>query len=268
MHHWHLPHEYLFEGRSVRYGITGSGPALVAVHGTPWSSFTLRHLIKALSSHYTVYYYDMVGYGQSDMAPGDVSLGIQNTLLSALLTHWKLEEPIALGHDFGGATVLRTHLLNNVAFSRLILIDPVALSPWGSPFFLHVREHEAAFSGLPAYIHNAIVETYVQTAAHHPLPQETLQGIVAPWCSEAGRHAFYRQITQADSRYTDEVQPLYPSIKVPTQILWGEEDTWIPLAKAHALKALIPAASLHTIPDTGHLVIEEAPERIVEAILT
>ncbi|MEJ2654936.1 MAG: glutathione S-transferase N-terminal domain-containing protein, partial [Acidihalobacter sp.] len=54
------------------------GPPLVAVHGTPWSSFNLRHLIESLSKAFTVHYYDLLGYGQSEKAPGDVSLGIQN----------------------------------------------------------------------------------------------------------------------------------------------------------------------------------------------
>lgn len=61
MTEWKLPETYLFEGRPVRYGVTGDGPPLVAVHGTPWSSFNLRHLVRALSRNFTVYYYDLMG---------------------------------------------------------------------------------------------------------------------------------------------------------------------------------------------------------------
>ncbi|MGB3210224.1 MAG: alpha/beta fold hydrolase [Desulforhopalus sp.] len=75
---WKLPETYVFEGRTVRYGVRGDGPPLVMVHGTPWSSFNMRHLIIALSQNFSVYYYDLIGYGQSDKTPGDVSLGIQN----------------------------------------------------------------------------------------------------------------------------------------------------------------------------------------------
>lgn len=135
------------------------------MHGTPWSAFNLRHLIKALSKDFTVYYFDLMGYGQSDKALGDVSLGIQNQVLACLLDHWQLESPSILGHDFGGATLLRTHLLNQRDFDKIVLIDPVALSPWDSSFFQHVREHEAAFAGVPDYIHDAIVRAYVKTAA-------------------------------------------------------------------------------------------------------
>jgi len=81
------------------------------VHGTPWSSFNLRHQIENLASDFTIYTFDLLGYGQSDKLPGDVSLGIQNQVLDELLDHWKIEKPYIVGHDFGGATVLRNHLL-------------------------------------------------------------------------------------------------------------------------------------------------------------
>ena len=181
MTEWNLPDSFDFNGRAVRYGIVGDGPPLVIVHGTPWSSFNMRHLINALCGHFRVHFHDLLGYGQSDRQAGDVSLGIQNQVLDRLIDHWGLENPCIIGHDFGGATVLRSHLLNARAFDRIVLIDPVALSPWGSPFFQHVRQHEAAFSGVPDYIHEAIVRAYIGTAAFKPIDEETLSRTLLPW---------------------------------------------------------------------------------------
>jgi len=74
MTEWKLSQTYVFEGRTVRYDVRGDGPPVVMIHGTPWSSYNLRHMIKALSKDCTVWYYDLLSYGQSDKAPGDVSL--------------------------------------------------------------------------------------------------------------------------------------------------------------------------------------------------
>jgi pimeloyl-ACP methyl ester carboxylesterase len=266
MAEWKLSESYVFNGRTVRYGVIGNGPAVVLVHGTPWSSYNLRHLIGALSKGFTVYYYDLVGYGQSDKSPGDVSLGIQNRILDQLIDHWGIENPFIIGHDFGGTTVLRTHLINGRDFRRIVLIDPVAISPWGSPFFQHVNAHEAAFAGVPDYIHEAIVRAYVKTAACKPIVDEILDMIVRPWTEPEGKAAFYRQIAQASSRFTDEIQPLYGKIFRPVLILWGREDTWIPLEKGEALHEMIPGSLFHVISDAGHLVIEEQPDRLTEKI--
>ena len=266
MTEWKLPESCLFDGRTIRYGVAGNGPPLVMVHGTPWSSFNLRHLIEFFLKDFTVYYYDLIGYGQSDKSSGDVSLGIQNQVLDHLLKHWGLENPAIIGHDFGGATVLRTHLINKRAFDKIVLIDPVAVSPWGSPFFLHVKAHEAAFAGVPDYIHEAIVRAYVKTAAFKPLNDDILDTIVGPWTGRDGKAAFYRQIAQADSAYTDEVQPLYPRISRPVLILWGREDAWIPLERGQILHDMIPGSSFHIIQDAGHLAIEEHPGQLAEKI--
>ena len=263
---WKLSRTYDFQGRTVRYDIRGAGPPVVMIHGTPWSSFNLRHLIKGLAENFTVYYYDLIGYGQSDQSPGDVSLGIQNQVLYELLDHWELDRPAVVGHDFGGATLLRTHLLNSRDFSRIVLIDPVAVSPWGSPFFRHVKQHQKAFAGVPDYIHEAIVRAYVKTAAFQPIDEATLDGIVAPWITGEGKVAFYRQIAQADSAHTDAVQAFYPQITRPVLILWGREDAWIPLERGRDLHEMIPGSILRVIPDTGHLVIEERPDRLIEEI--
>ncbi len=264
---WTLSNTIEFDDRTVRYDVRGDGPPVVLVHGTPWSSFCLRHLIAALAKDFTVYYYDMLGYGQSDKAPGDVSLGIQNRVLGRLLDHWQLERPAIVGHDFGGAALLRAHLIDDRDFDRIVLIDPVAVSPWGSPFFRHVKTHEAAFAGVPDYIHEAIVRAYVETAAFKPIATETLAQIVAPWAGSSGKAAFYRQIAQADSRYTDDLEPLFGRISRPVLVLWGSEDKWIPVERGEALRRLIPGATFRVIPDAGHLVVEERPGQILNVLL-
>ena len=182
------------------------------------------------------------------------------------MVHWGLENPCIIGHDFGGTTVLRTHLINGRDFRKMVLIDPVAISPWGSPFFQHVNAHEAAFAGVPDYIHEAIVRAYVKTAAFKPIDGKTLDRIVRPWIGADGKAAFYRQIAQANSCFTDEIQPLYGNISKPVLILWGQEDTWIPLEKGKILHEMIPNSLFHVISDAGHLVIEEQPDRLIEKI--
>jgi pimeloyl-ACP methyl ester carboxylesterase len=202
----------------------------------------------------------MLGYGQSEKRSGqDISLGTQNQVLGALLEHWELKSPFIIGHDIGGTTVLRTHLLDNRDFQKMVLIDPVALAPWGSPFFVHVKEHQEAFESLPVYIHEALISAYVRGATCQPMTAETLSGIVKPWLDPLGQSAFYRQIRQADQHFTDEIEPKYGSITRPVLILWGEQDEWIPISKGRQLHAAIPTSEFYSIPNAGHLVQEDAP---------
>ncbi|WP_277182315.1 alpha/beta fold hydrolase, partial [Caballeronia sp. BR00000012568055] len=243
-----------FEGQAVRHGAIGHGAPLVMVHGTPFSSQVWRRIAPIAARFRRVYYFDLLGYGASEKREGqEVSLGVQNRLMAALIAHWGIDRPDVVAHDFGGATSLRAALIDGCAYRSLLLIDSVAVAPWGSPFVRHVRQHEAAFAGVPPYMHQAMLDAYLQGAAHRPLSKEILRIYTDPWTGDIGQAAFYRQIAQMDQRYTDEVQSRYGELTCPVSILWGEEDGWIPVERGEELASLIPHARFTRVAGAGHL---------------
>lgn len=263
-----LPNTTVVGGNAIRWGKTGNGPPLVMIHGTPFSSQVWRNIVPRIKDKWTIYYFDLIGYGQSEKRAGqDVSLGVQNLALAALFDEWELNRPDVLAHDFGGATALRGYVLNGLRYSSLTLFDAVALRPWGSPFVQHVKQHEDAFSGMPDYMHLALLRSYLQTAAYRPLSKDALNIYASPWTGEVGQPAFYRQIAQMDQAYTDEVQGQYRQLDCPVKILWGEEDQWIPIEKGHELAALISNFQCEPIANSGHLLQDDCPEAIVAALL-
>ena len=176
-------------GQSVAYDVLGEGQPTVLVHGTPFSSHVWRRIGPELACDRQVFLFDLLGYGQSEMREGqDVSLGVQNELFAALLGHWGLEAPDVVAHDFGGATVLRAHLLNGCDYRRLLLFDVVAIRPWGSAFVQHVRNHEAAFAGTPDYLQRAILLAYLRGTVSRPIADSELEPYVAPcWARSDSR---------------------------------------------------------------------------------
>jgi pimeloyl-ACP methyl ester carboxylesterase len=229
-----LEETFKWRGRSVRWGRAGSGPDVVFCHGTPWSSWVWFSLAKALTPHFTVHLWDMPGYGLSSKHPEHpVSLDVQAELFADLLDHWGLQSPRVVAHDYGGVVTLRAHLLHERPFGSLALVDVVALAPWGSEFFRLVRAHTDTFTALPAAVHEGALRAYIGGATHTGVSAAVMDALLAPWLDRAGQAAFYRQIAQADEAYTDQIEHLYPSIDLPVQIVWGREDAWIPLDRAH-----------------------------------
>ncbi|MFD8045567.1 alpha/beta fold hydrolase [Streptomyces chartreusis] len=267
---WHLTRTFSSASCDVRWDRLGppGGPPVVLLHGTPFSSFVWRAVARSLAREYDVHVWDMPGYGSSEKAEGqDVSLAAQGRVLGELLAHWQLTEPLVVAHDFGGAVALRAHLLHDARYRALALVDPVALAPWGSPFFRLVGAHADVFERLPPALHGALVREYVSSASSPGLRPDVLDRLVEPWLDDTGQAAFYRQIAQADQRYTDEIQGRYGTIGIPTLVCWGEDDTWIPIAKGHELAALVPGARFEPIAGAGHLVQEDAPAQLTAALL-
>jgi pimeloyl-ACP methyl ester carboxylesterase len=155
---------------------------------------------------------------------------------------------------------LRAHLLHGQPVAALALVDVVALGPWGLPFFRLVRDRDAVFEQLPAAIHEGVQRAYVGTAGVRPLDRDVEDALVSLWLGPVGQSAFYRQIAQADERHTEEIEPPYGRIAVPTLVVWGERDRWIPAQRGRELARRIPGARLELLPTAGHLVPEEEPE--------
>lgn len=225
-------------------------------------------MARALARRFQVHVWDLVGYGQSEQREEqDVSLAAQARILAGLLRHWALERPHLVGHDFGGAITLRALLLEGATAERLVLVDPVAVAPWGTGFFQLAAEHAEVFLQLPAPVHDGLVRGYVRWAAHHHLDDRVVDRLVAPWSGEEGARALYRQIAQNDQSLTDEVQPRYGELELPTMIVWGEQDAWLPIERGRELQRLIPGSQLRTIAKAGHLVQEDAPAELVAELV-
>ncbi|WP_170393398.1 alpha/beta fold hydrolase [Ruegeria arenilitoris] len=267
MSEWNLADEYQTSAGGVAAGKCGQGPDLVLAHGWPWSSYSWHRVIPTLALRYTVHWYDMPGYGKSEKRSDQrTSLDVQGAVFVEMLSHWGLNRPTVIAHDFGGATTLRAHLLHGSDFERYVLMNVVAMRPWGSDFFDHVGKHVEAFQGLPHHIHQAIVEAYIRGAAASDVSQADLEQLVAPWLTEEGSRSFYRQFSQADEKYTAEVESLFGQIRCPTKVIWGTEDPWIPIERGKALHDLIGQNRFEALEGGGHLPQLEVPDRVLKAI--
>lgn len=263
-----LDHRFQHNGQSVAWGSLGQGDPIVLVHGFPWSSQAWRRIAPLLAAHKKVYYFDMIGCGASEKFQGqDVSPAVQNDLLAALFANWSLDRPEVAAHDFGGLAALRGYFLNGLRYCKLTLINAVAVLPSGSPFYAHIRQHEAAFAGLPAYAHDALFSAYIQNAAVRSLYDDAIEIYAGPWRGEVGQPAFYRQIAQSGETFIAEVEALYRPMDCEVGVVWGERDTFIPLSQGEQLAGMLSARSLSVVPDAAHIPQEDAPEAVVAALL-
>jgi pimeloyl-ACP methyl ester carboxylesterase len=236
-------------------------------HGTPFSSLVWQPFADTLSRDFTVYLWDMPGYGRSSKHAGHaVDFGVQAEALTALVNHWGLQAPHVVAHDFGGAVALRAHLIHKVEYSSLMLADVVAIPPSGSPFFQFVQDNPSLLGQLPGYIHTAIVRAYIQGASHRGLRDDVITALTEPWTGDEGQPAFYKQIADYDERFLRENEENLGRIEIPVRILWGTDDAWIPVGIAHKLHGSIPDSSLSLIEGAGHLMQYDAPVPLADEI--
>lgn len=267
----------------------------VFVHGTPWSSVVFRPIIEALlaKGSHGILVYDLPGYGQSqdlegDSGPGnstadfhgDTSVRFQAEALTALLEHTQLDgrnghpSPAIIAHDIAGAIVLRTHLLHKCDFESMMLLDTNTVLPWGDGFYKLVRSEPKAFLQLPPNIYEAVVRAVIKSACHNPkvLQSGWEDELAQPWIDDNGADAakrqrsFVRQIAQANDADVAEMldADMYKRMRCDVKVVWGEQDQWIPKEKIEQLIEKMDGRvkEVAFVPDAGHLVMLDQPERL------
>ncbi len=251
-----------FESSSgeIAYGSLGEGHDVVLVHGTPTSSVVWRQVAARLADDYRLHVLDLPGYGQSAMFEGqDVRLRALARALAGWLDHMDLDSPVLVGHDFGAAAVLGAHLVERSPARAIAISDGVVLSPWGTAFSRHVKEHEHVFAAVPGYIHEATLRAHLSTAVSRYLSPELMAELIGPWLGDEGQAAYYRQVGQFDYGFTDDLEKLYPGIEVPVLVLWGEEDRWVDVSEGARFAGMVAHSEFMTLPDAGHFAMLDIP---------
>lgn len=283
--HWSLEttrRTYHYNIKWCSFGCIGR-QQVVFIHGTPWSSRVWKPLALALARRYHVFLFDNPGFGESppeeelygesdsprtEVERLDANLDRQSRAFAALYKRWdslhRNWEPHVIAHDHGGLMALRAFSIHACQFASLCLIDVVAMGPFGQPLFKTVAENPQIFGSLPDSVFEGILESYIRDAAFKDLSPETMQMLKERWMLDDGKVAFVHQLCQANSRTTEDVEHFYWSIgsEVPVQIIWGEQDRWIPVETAERLSKTLKAKGVVRIEDAGHLIMYDQPEAL------
>ncbi|PSN69697.1 alpha/beta-hydrolase [Corynespora cassiicola Philippines] len=255
-------------------GDPASSP-LIFIHGTPWSSRVWVPFALALSRQFHVYLFDNPGFGDSPLERKlsgtstssdkvtelDANLDRQSEAFAALFKSWEKDwggqKPHVVAHDHGGLMSLRAHILHGCRYASLCLIDVVAIGPFGKSLFKAVAENPQYFEQLPDSAVEGILESYIRDAAFYDLSKKDMEILKSPWLREGGKQGFIRQLCQANSRNTDEVEGEYQKVgsELPVKVIWGSQDAWIPKETANRLGKALQAREVVVVDNAGHLIM-------------
>jgi pimeloyl-ACP methyl ester carboxylesterase len=252
----------------IAYSDAGTGPAVVLVHGTPSHSYIWRNVVPGLrDAGYRTLVFDLLGYGLSERPVGrDTSVAAQVRVLERLLEARGIDRANLAGHDIGGAVAMTFALRNRERVSKLALIDPVSYDSWPSETWQEIIRNR-----LPEYEKQSeeefreMMTRQLRMTVHdrERMTGEVLEAYLEPLSGALGRASFFEhQVRHYDSRYTREISGDLQKLSMPVRILWGEEDEWQPTSYARRLRRDIPNSELVVVPEAGHFLMEDAPERV------
>ncbi len=268
--------------RSIHYTLSytlqgeehGADGAIVLLHGLPGDAYSWRHIAPALADQRAVYSFDMLSYGKSDHPwPADVSIWGQADVLAPCLRALDLSNIVLVGYDVGGgvAQVLATRMAaERVKASVLISTTCYAQAfgaNWPLPDMLKRQDYDAPRHVSIEQLTNDFKATFPKGAANPKvITHDILEHYLAPWTSELGKENLFQHIRKQLPNYSMSVASDMKWVNRPVLIIWGEKDEVLSPAYAERLHRDIPGSQLALLPDTGHLVLEEAPDQVARLI--
>jgi pimeloyl-ACP methyl ester carboxylesterase len=269
------------DGARMRYLRTGSGPALILLHGLLGYSFSWRYTMPALAPYATVYAPDMMGAGFSDRPAGlDHSMGGTARRLLRFIERLGISSFDLLGTSHGGAVAMMAAaecLGRNAGRSpgmrvrRLVLVAPV--NPYSAqgqrlaPFFgswlgaALYRLTVARMGFLYPYWHARMY------GDRSRIPPGALAGYVAP----LAKPGFFEHTLSIVRSWTEDLRELdatLPSLaSTPALLMWGSKDSAVYASSAGPLAKYFPNSRLIVFPGIGHLPYEECPEEFNRALI-
>ncbi|MDP3939682.1 MAG: alpha/beta fold hydrolase [Deltaproteobacteria bacterium] len=248
-------------------------PAIVLLHGIPTSSYLWRNVQRPLSGKFRVLAPDLLGLGKSEQGAGlDVSLRANAAMVSELLRLKGIERAHVVAHDIGGgvAQILAADHRERVA--KLAVMDIVAFKEdWPVPV---IKLLSAPVLGdiLAVFPSGPNLKFNMRRAIFHKerLAGEVWRNYHVFFKTYAGRAGFARFIRAMDNEDVDDALRRWTghakSDPIPTLILWGKHDPFLPPAIAEKLRAIIPGASVELIEDASHFIQEDVPDVIADRL--
>lgn len=252
-------------GLRIRYVRHGQGPPVVLLHGIASSIFTWRDVLPALARDHDVLAIDLPGFGGSD-TPAEPSVDILRAAVVGLMERLSIQRASIVGNSLGGATAAVVAARHPERVERLVLIDAAGfrLTPESRPWLL--RASAGTLGGLVARLPRPrlVLALGLRQVFHDDslVTRERLDEYEAPFL-RPGAVAGLRALLNAPAPPATEFEAMLRGLRVPTLVIWGAEDRWIPVADADRFVAAIRGARKVVLPRCGHMPQEERSAEVL-----
>lgn len=283
----------LATGVTLNVGLAGpeDAPPIILLHGFPESHRTWRALAPLLEDRFRLVMPDQRGFAGSDRPQNvaDYETGKLIDDMFALADALSINRFALVGHDWGGAVAWGAASRRDPRLTRLAIVNAPHPIVFQKSLIEDPGQRTAAqyinalrAPGIERYIRNQGWEWFfAKSFSGHVAPDRLPDAAekaqyVANWSAPGALEAmlnWYRaaKVLVPPPGVTvplpDLLLSAFPSIPVPTLVVWGMRDTALLPVQLDGLERLVDDLTVVRLPEAGHFAPWEAPESVAAALL-
>ena len=271
-------------GIRLHYVLNGSGKLILFVHGFPEFWYAWKDQLAEFGRDHCAVALDMRGYNLSDKPEAVDQYAIKHLVedLRGLARSLGHERFIVVAHDWGGAVAWALAINHPESVEKLIIVNAphpavfareLSMSPAqqrASRYMLAFRSRTAE-AALSANNYAALVGIVMGEGLKRGFFSEAdRDAYIAAWSQPGaltGGLNYYRASrvgppTGEEGARTFEPGAKSMQVRVPTLVIWGENDVALTLGNLEGLDAYVPDLTIKRIPDGTHWVVHEKPDLV------
>ncbi len=239
---------------------------LVLIHGSLGSLHMWEGWARELEPRLRLITVDLPGHGLTGAWPRDeYTIEAYTDFIEVLVDTLHLDRFVLVGHSMGGAVAWSFAATRPDRVSQLVLVDAAGYPRQGEAPLPTRLARMPVVGDIGIYfkpdrlVRRSLTEVYADPALVTP---ERIKRY-----GELQRFPGNREATLQRARTQEPLDPTpLKRLDVPTLILWGAKDRWVPVADAFRFQNDIKGARLEIFENLGHNPMEEDPKATAEAV--
>lgn len=247
-------------GQNIRYYEMGEGPVVILLHGTGGSSESWTANIAPLSKDFHVYVLDQIGFGHSDKPLIDYKVATYVDFLDEFMRVTAVPKAAIVGSSTGGWIAVSFAIQHPEMVQKLVLVDSTGLPPVNAPSAVPVKPVDFSYSSLAAT--RAALERFFYDRRR--VTDDLVRRVFERHLQAGDGYTIQRLLSNRAAEYLGDN---LKAVRAPTLIVWGKEDSVVPLANAERFRAAIADSQTVVIDQSGHLPAAERPTEFNNTVL-
>ena len=247
------------DGNNIRYLEEGnSAKTLLLLHGLGASAERWEGVIPLFAKKFKVIVPDLIGFGYSDKPMVDYTTDYFLGFISKFVKKVGIKEMNIIGSSLGGQIAAEFIINHNVNVRKLVLVSPSGVMKHSTP-------------ALDAYISAALypstdsaLNAFQVMSGRKKIDEKIVSGFVERMQLPNAKMAFMSTLLGLNNSQviTEKLQ----LITIPTLIVWGENDSVIPIKYAQSFVSGITDCRFYKMIGCGHIPYVDDPKTFFQLV--